>query len=204
MADAVRDYFEGEAADYAGASDRGLWAWIRRRESRALMDILCPLPGERILDAGCGAGHYTAALLDAGVVPTAVDFSPAMVEQVRARLGVEAHVADLCDLDLPPVYDRVLCAGALEFVADPGRALRCLAGVLRPGGAGRVVILAPADGPAARLYRRFHRRHGFDLHLFTPTRLDGLARAAGLPWRVAWDTAGFNYAVGYSDQAPPA
>ena len=71
---------------------------------RDVLDRLDLRGDERVLDAGCGTGRVTAALLERlprGEV-VAVDGSPAMVEQARERLGdrVEVFVADLLELEL--------------------------------------------------------------------------------------------------------
>ncbi len=64
-----------------------------------------PLNGdETVIDAGCGSGRVTEALVERlprGRV-IGVDGSPSMIEAARERLGdrAELHVADLLDLDL--------------------------------------------------------------------------------------------------------
>ena len=58
---------------------------------RDVLDRLELRGDERVLDAGCGTGRVTAALVERlprGQV-VAVDGSPAMVEQARERLVVE-------------------------------------------------------------------------------------------------------------------
>ena len=71
---------------------------------REVLDRLELRGDERVLDAGCGTGRVTAALVERlprGHV-VAVDGSPSMVEQARERLGpgVEVFVADLLELEL--------------------------------------------------------------------------------------------------------
>lgn len=179
----VRDYFEAQARVYAGRSERGLWRMIRQREMQAVLELLQPKAGEAILDAGCGAGHYTAALAAAGARLTALDISSAMLETVRARLGVETIQGDLAAAPLAPRFDKILCAGALEFVPDPPAALANLAKALRPDGPRVLVVLLPAASLAARLYRLYHCSHGFRVHLFGArevSALDAAAAQAGL------------------------
>src|SRR3954468_17848429 len=71
---------------------------------RDVLDRLELEGDERVLDAGCGTGRVTAALLDK--LPRgellAVDGSAAMVEEARARFGDSVHVfqQDLVDLQL--------------------------------------------------------------------------------------------------------
>ncbi|WP_436925704.1 class I SAM-dependent methyltransferase [Halosimplex amylolyticum] len=106
--------------------------------------LLPPLEGERVLDAACGDGFYTARLAEAGADPVGVDASPAMVRRARDRFDDEqvpgeitVHEADLTD-GLPflddAAFDLVLCQLALEHVRDWSPVFEAFARVLRPGG----------------------------------------------------------------------
>lgn len=96
--------------------------------------------GLRILDAGCGTGASTAALLaiapDARV--TAIDASGAMLARARAKSWpstVEFRhtpVEKLAGVAGP--FDAILAAYLLRNVDDPDATLRALRGLLRPGG----------------------------------------------------------------------
>src|SRR5690606_10609420 len=119
--------FGQQATEYATGSQRGMWRYLRRLEQQALLGLLQPQKGERILDAGCGAGHYTELLLQAGASTTALDLTEEMVEAVRQRLNVPTISGDLCQIDLAPEFDKILCAGALEFVSDPAEAVAHMA-----------------------------------------------------------------------------
>ena len=98
-----------------------------------------PLTGdERVLDAGCGTGKVTAALLDRlprGEV-VALDGSPAMIEAARERLG-DARVTYLVhDLREPiPVepVDAVLSTATFHWITDHERLFANLAAAMRPG-----------------------------------------------------------------------
>jgi trans-aconitate 2-methyltransferase len=108
----------------------------------AVLDRL-PLRGdERVMDAGCGSGRVTELLaerLPQGSV-VAVDGSPAMIDQARARLGgfgdrIEYVVADLgrpIPVALP--VDAILSTATFHWVPDHDALFRNLAAVLRPGG----------------------------------------------------------------------
>jgi trans-aconitate 2-methyltransferase len=94
---------------------------------RDVLDRLTLRGDERVLDAGCGTGRVTAALvarLPRGEV-IAVDGSPAMVEQARERLGddAEVRVADLLDLELDRPVDAILSTATFHWIADHGRRL---------------------------------------------------------------------------------
>src|SRR4051812_49988497 len=79
---------------------------------REVLDRLDLRGDERVLDAGCGTGRVTAALVERlprGEV-VAVDGSQAMVQQARERLGERAQVfaADLLELELDRPVDAML------------------------------------------------------------------------------------------------
>jgi len=63
----------------------------------AVLSLLPPVSGRRVLDAGCGPGAYAEWMADHGAEVVALDVSPRMVEHARRRLGFRAavHQADL-------------------------------------------------------------------------------------------------------------
>jgi SAM-dependent methyltransferase len=136
--------------------------------------------GERILDAGCGAGHYTQALLAAGAEAHALDALPRMIESVRSRLGVHALVGDLTTIVLEPVYDKIVCAGVLEFVPERAAALTNLARGLRPEGPRRITLLILARCLPGVGYWLARRCNGISMPMYTRRGLAALADAAGL------------------------
>jgi SAM-dependent methyltransferase len=180
----TREWFEAAAAGYQDASSRWPWSWLRAWEARSVDHALESVEGERVLELGCGAGFYTRRLIAGGAARVvAVDQAPAMVAALpKAAVGV---VADARTLDLPEPFDVVLCAGMLEFVDDPGPALRAAARHIRPGG--RCVLLAPGSGPAAQVYRWWHERHGVAVRLYAPGELAERARKVG--WTLVGEAA---------------
>jgi ubiquinone/menaquinone biosynthesis C-methylase UbiE len=109
---------------------------------RAAADaLLRPVAGERILDAGCGAGEVARALV-ATVGPegrvTAIDASRTAVEYARSKdddTGVEYRVADVTALPFDDaVFDAVRCERVLQHLADPDAGVAELVRVTRAGG----------------------------------------------------------------------
>ncbi|MDP9385356.1 MAG: methyltransferase domain-containing protein [Actinomycetota bacterium] len=119
---------------------------------RDVLDRLVLRGDERVLDAGCGTGRVTAALLErlpAGQV-VAVDGSPSMIEQARAALTpgrVELRVADLLELELDPPADAILSTATFHWIADHDRLFARLHGALVPGG--RLVAQCGGEGNIA-------------------------------------------------------
>lgn len=130
--------YHGSDGDYfAEHADTGTWnSYIDRPTMLALIG---DVSGQRVLDAGCGAGHYAAALVERGASVLGVEGSSALVTHARARLGDRAEVIRH-DLDTPlgllpdATFDGVVCALVLHHLRDRPQLLRELARVLRPGG----------------------------------------------------------------------
>jgi ubiquinone/menaquinone biosynthesis C-methylase UbiE len=124
-----------------GALD-GMAATPEIRQVRRVADeALRPVPGERILDAGCGAGEVAralAALVTPGGRVTAADASQVVVEYAQSKddgAGVEYRVADIAALPFEDgAFDAVRCERVLQHLADPDAGLAELTRVTRRGG----------------------------------------------------------------------
>jgi len=94
---------------------------------------------ELVLDAGCGSGRITQALiqrLPRGRV-IAVDQSASMVAAARERLGETAEVRelDLLELELDEPADAILSTATFHWIADHELLFARLRAALCPGGA---------------------------------------------------------------------
>lgn len=93
---------------------------------------------EVVLDAGCGSGRITQALIERlpeGRV-IAVDQSPSMVDAAKQRLGADAdvRVVDLLELELEEPVDAILSTATFHWIADHELLFKRLRWALRPGG----------------------------------------------------------------------
>jgi ubiquinone/menaquinone biosynthesis C-methylase UbiE len=134
----VRGHYEDFWAD--APADPEPWQWERRR-ALLLGEVR---PGERVLDLGCGAGRFVAALREAGAEPVGVELAEAALDRARANApGADLRlVADDGSLPLEHAsVDLVWCSEVLEHVPDTAHLLLEVRRVLRPGG--RLLVTVP-------------------------------------------------------------
>lgn len=113
----------------------------------SVLELCGDVAGMRVLDACCGPGLYSAALVERGAQVLAFDASGPMVDLARRRLGAAAEVAQLVLGEALPfddyTFDLVVCALAIHYVDDRAAALSELHRVLRRGGAAVVSTQHP-------------------------------------------------------------
>jgi SAM-dependent methyltransferase len=115
------------------------------------------LRGERILEAGSGAGRFTEVLLQTGAEVFSFDYSSA-VDANRLNNGhlpnVRLFQGDIFNIPLPKrAFNKVMCLGVLQHTPDPERAFISLAQCVMPGG--ELVIDVYREGLAARLQWKY-------------------------------------------------
>jgi ubiquinone/menaquinone biosynthesis C-methylase UbiE len=117
----ARDYDDVRADE---AVDRAFWF-------AALMDVGHLRHDERILDLGAGTGRFSRFALEFARV-VAVDISPAMLSEARAKGTPNLIRADACALPFcQDAFDATLLVMVLHQVDDYRRALRETARVSR-------------------------------------------------------------------------
>ncbi|HWG46837.1 MAG TPA: class I SAM-dependent methyltransferase [Gemmataceae bacterium] len=137
MTDHDRDLataFDEQAAQFERASVRSNPAALAR-----LLQMASLPAGGRILDAGCGPGLVSEALLQAGYQVVGVDLSAEMIARARkrcARFGERAlfEQKSIFDASLIGPFDGTLSRLVLHHTTDPAAFLRRQVELLRPGG----------------------------------------------------------------------
>lgn len=101
----------------------------------ALIAILKPQAGERILDLGCGAGQLTAEIAKRGVQVVGLDASADMIADARNNYpDLEFLIADAADFHFDQPFDAIFSNAALHWVLNYRQAIGCMYEVLKPGG----------------------------------------------------------------------
>ncbi len=93
------------------------------------------LHGKLVLDAGCGVGGVTQALVARGARVIALDIGPKLAAEARARCGCPAVVGTLAATGFASnSFDVVLSSEAVEHTPDPRQSVRELYRLVKPGG----------------------------------------------------------------------
>lgn len=132
------------------------WAESLAPVTDAMLDLARPMPGERVLDVGAGAGQFAlqiAARVGASGEVLAVDPSSeaiASIERVAAgaadRAPVRTLVAGAESLDAGEArFDLAVARNSVMYFADLERGLANVRRALRPGGR----LVASVYGPLA-------------------------------------------------------
>lgn len=127
-------------ARLADGYERHMGRWSRRLAPR-LVEFAAIAGAEQVLDVGCGTGNLAFALAEAlpGASIAGLDYSHDYVAHARGKIPAGARM-DFRQGDAQALpyadgsFDATLSLLVLNFVPDPGRALREMYRVTRPGG----------------------------------------------------------------------
>ncbi len=115
--------------------------------------------GKDVLEIGCGTGRHTLRLARQGNRVTALDLSPGMLAQARAKLaGFEVRLIErdiMAGGDDLGLYDVIVTALVMEHIEDIETFFVCVAASLKPGGRFFMSEVEPARlaaGGVARFY----------------------------------------------------
>ena len=95
------------------------------------------MPGQLVLEAGCGSGRFTEVLLTTGARVVSFDYSAAAEVTHRAFAAQGAEVCQASIYEMPyreSSFDRVFCYGVIQHCPDPHRAFTALVAMVKPGG----------------------------------------------------------------------
>jgi trans-aconitate 2-methyltransferase len=123
----------------------------------ALLELLEPKPGERILDLGCGTGALTAQIAAAGAEVVGIDGSPQMIDQARRSFpDLRFETGDARTFALDGKFDAVFSNAVLHWVKEPEQAVSRIRTALKPGG--RFVAEFGGKGNTRQMVAAMHRQ----------------------------------------------
>jgi SAM-dependent methyltransferase len=175
--------------EYGRWRESPLGAITERLETELVFELVAPIAGKRVLDAGTGDGTYALEAARRGASRVVgVDADPAMLSAARARargasVSVFFEEGRVEALPLPDAsFDVVLAITVLCFVRDRAAAVKEAARVLAPGGVLVLGDLARFSTWAARRRVRgwLGDRSWRDAHFWSRRELVRLAESANL------------------------
>lgn len=160
----IIEYFNNVAHGYESKSGTGFWGVLRRKEEKAVMQALTPVSGLACIEMGCGSGYYTNLISKySPSFLVAVDISSKMLFHLKTQNAKKVK-ADIQNIRFHRQFDRILCAGALEFLPTIQPFLSNVKCLLTDEG--KMVLLLPRRGLTGLFYKGFHRFHGIKINLF--------------------------------------
>ena len=182
----VESYFDENAKDWSdlyGKARRVNDLVLAARKDASVAHLTSRVPkGERILDAGCGAGRTSVDLMKAGYRICGVDIASKMLE--NAAKNFEAAGFDESNFELfcsdvfgvgfePESFGGVAALGFLQYQSDELAALKELHRILKPGGI--LVVTGPTK-------RKFSNWFGLTRYWYAlRRRLKGLGKPKPAP-----------------------
>ena len=149
----------------------------------------------RLLDIGCGNGHFLAVMRHLGWEIVGCDLDPEAAKLARTNLQAPIFAGTLTEAGYPnDSFDAITLSHVIEHVYDPIELLAECRRVLMPGG--QLVVVTPNVGSLG--HKVFHKawslldppRH---LFLFSPQALRDCASATGLQITRLWTTPRLAY-----------
>ena len=139
---------EHEIEKFGAQADR--W-WDPRGEFKTLHAVnplrlqfiraYADLPGQRVIDVGCGGGILSEGLARAGAEVTGIDLGQELLAVAREHAHDSGLVIDYRRISVetlakeqPASFDHVTCMEMLEHVPDPASVVRACATLVKPGG----------------------------------------------------------------------
>jgi SAM-dependent methyltransferase len=153
------------------------------------------LPGQRLLDIGCGSGRHTCeAYRLQGVIAVGADLNITDLKQARERLEFHDRLgehgggcwclstADVRRLPFPDAhFHAVICSEVMEHIPEHHRAADELVRVLKPGG--HLVVSVPRYFPERicwALSREYHQANQGHVRIYRKKTLIRMIEHTGL------------------------
>ena len=156
-------------------------------ENNLIFKYLPELNGKKLLDVGCGTGHYSIRAYSRGATVTGMDFSEKMlyIAKEKAKLLSIPLNFILGDMDNIPfndnTFDVVISVTSLEFSKNPKNPLKEFLRVLKPGCKAVIGVLSKTSLWSKKRIKQAYSPDNiyFYAHFFEPKELKNLLIEAG-------------------------
>ncbi len=123
--------------DFAEDFDRKMNQYDLRRRLDIVFNELLPgdIRGKRLLDAGCGTGHFSRSAAERGAKVTSMDIGERLLEKVAEKCETERIVGSVLQMPFEDnSFDLIISTEVIEHTPTPYAAVSELYRVLRPSG----------------------------------------------------------------------
>lgn len=125
-------------------------------KGKAVVELLAPQPGERILDLGCGTGPLTSEIANRCAEVLGIDQSEEMVAQAKTKFpALHFQTLDARRLPFHAEFDAVFSNAVLHWIPEAEQVIAGVARALKPGG--RFVAEFGGKGNIQQLVAGFRR-----------------------------------------------
>ena len=160
------------------------WAKLMGKNFKEVLSFLNKvLPGKgKLLDIGCGYGHFIEIMKRQGWSVCGIDLSPKVLLYAKEK-GLDVFETSIDDVSFPDEYfDAVTAFYVLEHVTNPLHALKNIFKMLKP--CGILVLRVPHTTPIIRFLSFFRIKNNlYDIpyHLFdySPQTITQLLKKSG-------------------------
>ena len=142
-----RTYWTHRASGYSAINQRELGAPYQRCQWQKVLcqEMVMQFPNRspsslRVLDIGCGPGFFSIVLAELGYKVTAIDLTPAMLEEARCNAGETADGITFLEMDAEKLafpdgsFDAIVTRNLTWNLPHPEEAYREWVRVLRKDG----------------------------------------------------------------------
>ena len=138
----VKDFYDSLAADYDAEQDAANFRFVREPEKELIRDFFEKeqFTDSSILEIGAGTGRFSLLFAAACKSYTAVDLSPAMLQQLTQK-AEKAHITNITTIEgdflqtpIPGTFDYIVSFTAIEYILDKKALFRKMAQLLKPSG----------------------------------------------------------------------
>ncbi len=164
--------------------DERVWARLMEKNFKEVSLFLYSIFPEKgkILDIGCGYGHFIETMRDFGWSVWGIDLSPNTLSHAREK-GLNVANTSIDDVAFPDgFFDAITAFYVLEHLVNPLSALKKVLKMLKPGGV--IVIRVPHTTPIVRILSFFRVKNNlydtpYHLYDFSPKTISLALKKAG-------------------------